>query len=684
MCELGIFTLVLTRASCYVHKRMKRPPHFYKLSFFAVSCGVLIGAILYLRQDLPEVEDLLFRHSSGAIRIYSSDGTVVSRDLPQARIHLTAAQIPKKVIWAFLAAEDHRFYEHVGLDLTGILRAVFQDVISRRFVQGGSTITQQLAKVLFLTPERSFRRKLREAMLAVQIERRFSKDQILEIYLNTIYLGRGAYGIAAAARNFFNKRVEELSLGEMAFLAALPKAPTAYSSDQNRSLVLERRNAILESMVNLAVITPTEAEMAKERPLTFFETEQGIESVSYFVDVVHAEIERMFKDGTLSEAKAKRGLDVHTTLDLAWQKAASQAVRLAMDNLKSPSVPQASLTVLDNQTGAVRVIQGGVDYVASPYNRAFYAKRQVGSSFKPFVYAYAIEKGETQLSKIWDLPEEYSYRVDDGAGARRVQWKPENYDKKYLGRITLREALANSKNLATIKLVEQLGIGGVRKFLEERFFPDLEIPPELTIALGVVEMSLVQLTNAFRVFPNAGVSSEPYFISMIANAEGEVLYVHPLKPRRVITPQTAYIMVDMLRGVVQEGTGWRARELTCDVGVKTGTTNDYRDAYYLGVLPHVSVGVWVGHDDNRSLGEGETGSAAAGPIWVNFVKRICDQTVFARPPGVSEISASLETGNACSPGKKVAVKMTDDIPRKCPDEQMPYQNRDGEFVYHYE
>jgi penicillin-binding protein 1A len=589
-----------------------------------VFLGVLAGAFLALTHDLPQILSLETFTPSSVTRIYSADNVLLAELFVEKRDPVPLKAIPDDLKKALIATEDRKFYQHSGVDLKGILRAVISDIRAGKFVEGASTITQQLAKTLFLTSRKTVLRKIKEAFLAFQLERRYTKDEILELYLNQVYFGSGAYGVESAARLFFGKPAKDLTLAQCALIAGLPKLPSRYSPLIDKDLAIKRRNIVLKQMKDTGIISGTAFTRAKQEKIC--PVKQNINPVKapYFVDYIKNFLEKTLGSSSLY----KGGLTVYTTLDFNLQKAAEHAVAnglLALENrmktqkIKNPA-PECGLVSLDVQSGGILAMIGGKDFYKSPFNRATSAKRQPGSAFKPIVYAYAIEHNFPQSKLILDAP--VSFKI-----ATRRHWRPENFSGNYKGEITLRMALSLSQNIPAIRLIETMGPSSVARF---GYTLGIESPlyPNLSLALGTSEVTLINLTAAYSVFPNKGELIKPYGVMEVVDQSGRLVFrVKPLK-KVAMSRAGAAIMTDMLKGVIQEGTGKKAQSVTRPVAGKTGTTNGYKDALFIGFSPSIATGVWVGQDVFVTIGKRETGAKAALPIWIEFMTKALDRKPF--------------------------------------------------------
>ena len=581
-----------------------------------IICGSLAGAFIALTHDLPQIRALEHFKPDAVTRIYSVDKVLLAELFIEKREPVALETIPRHLTAALVATEDRKFYKHSGVDLKGIARAIIKDIKAGEFVEGASTITQQLAKTLFLTPRKTLVRKIKEAILAFQLERRYTKNEILELYLNQVYFGSGAYGVESAAKIFFGKSAKDLNLSECALVAGMPKSPSRYSPLVNPDLAIKRRNTVLRQMRDTGIIPDTIYQQAVKEALYTDSRRSSPSKAPYFVEYVKSSLE----DELGSTRLYKGGLSVYTTLDFQLQRAAAGAVadglaaltdRMQQAQIKE-AAPQAALTSIDLTTGGILAMVGGKDFYASRFNRATQALRQPGSAFKPFVYAYAIEQGFAQNKKILDAPVVYK-GAQDGA-----DWKPQNFSLGYKGEMTLRHALAISQNIPAVRLLQILGPQPVAQFAHQLGIRS-HLASNLSLALGTSEVSLTDLTAAYAVFPNKGERIEPYGILEVVDRQGRVIWRTKPQKRLVISRSTAAIVTNMLEGVVKEGTGRRAQVLGKAVAGKTGTTNDYKDALFVGFSARIIAGVWVGQDRGGSLGDRETGARAALPIWIDFM-----------------------------------------------------------------
>ncbi len=610
--------------------------------------GGMGGAFFALTHDLPQIQALESFKPSSVTRIYSADNTILAEIFAEKRDPVPLSQIPVYLKKAIVAIEDKNFYSHSGVDLKGIARAAIKDVKAGKFVEGASTITQQLAKTLFLTPEKNILRKVKEAVLAFQMERRYTKDEILSLYLNQIYFGSGAYGVKAAAWIFFNKKVEDLTLAESALISGMPKSPSRYSPLVNPDLSMKRRDIVLRQMLKDKIICEKEFMEAKNELLNFSKKRTTAVRAPYFVAYVKKYLEAMIGSSMLY----RNGLEIYTTLDIDLQEAAEAAVDKRISELEERMKkktlehidPQCAVISLDVKTGGILAMIGGKDYSKSFFNRAVSAKRQPGSAFKPIVYACAIESGFAQNMLILDTPVEFSM-----PGKNR-SWKPENFSENYSGEMTLRKALTHSKNVPAVRLIEMLGVSSVVHFAQLLGIESV-LMPYLSLALGTSEVNLLELTAAYAAFSNKGQYIKPFGVTEIRDRNGRLLKRVKPEKKVALSREAAAVITDMLIGVVNEGTGKQARILKRQVAGKTGTADNYKDALFVGYSPLVATGVWVGQDNYHTLGKLETGARAALPVWIDVMeKAFADRPVeyFDIPDNVVRKRIDPESGKPSS------------------------------------
>ena len=679
---------------------------FGLLILIAILVGATGGLLLVYTTDLPQVDALESYRPSSITELYDDHGKVIGSFALQRRVVVGYEDFPPALRDALVSIEDKDFYSHSGINFWRIVGAASRDIESGGKVQGASTLTMQLARNLFLSPDRRWQRKVQEAMLAIQIERRFTKPQIFALYANQIALGHGVFGFEAASEFYFSKPAKQLTLPEAALLAGLPKGPSYYSPINHPDRAQKRRNLVINAMLEDGKITATQANDARSAPLALHLAHDPNSLAPYFVEEIRRYLENKFGTDQVHEG----GLKVYTSLDVELQRAANQAVLdglatyerrhgwkghlenvaaegdsldkyfhpdwddepevngyihalvtsagpgiatlkfgrytaalgqpdvawtqhkiadilktgdicyvkvlslgangAAKASLEQDSGAQGALLAIDNTTGAIKAMVGGRDFNTSKFDRATQALRQVGSSFKPYVYTTVIDGGASPDDTVLDEP--ISFETPSGP------YTPHNYDEKFEGIITLRRALAQSRNIPALKLASKVGIKSVIDYAE-RFGVTSRMPPYLPVALGSAEITLMEQTAAYSVFPNDGVRVSPRYITRVTDYEGRVLEENFPEVKDVISERTARIMTSMLREVVLHGTGIAAARLPFPVAGKTGTTNDFTDAWFMGFTPTMTCGVWVGYDEKKSLGAKETGAHAALPIWMNFM-----------------------------------------------------------------
>lgn len=626
----------------------------------AVAAGAAFRFGYHMYQTLPSPSELQNIHPPLSSKLFAADGTLVHEFSIERRSWVPLEDIPADLQHAVISIEDRRFYSHWGIDVRRIFGAVVADVLAGEYVQGASTLTQQLARNVYLSFRTSLIRKIREAMTAVQIEKNYTKREILELYLNQVYLGAGVYGMEAASMRYFSKSVDELTLNECAVLGGMIQLPEHYRPDKPKNLkrIRNRRNAVLRSMRVMGYIDSRQMELTAQDSIPSNPTKPGSKVAPYFVETVRRYIERNYGENMLYN----EGLAIHTTLDYDAHDVVDKAVSSHLDTLQKKTnrifldstkayrdlgvtrsfflehfdslyalnketyeaLPdshqlrkvQAAVFAMDVHTGAVRVLVGGRDFSESKFNRALQARRQPGSAFKPIVYAAALEKGYTPASVLLDQP--ITLETPEGI------WRPENYEREFYGPVPLRYALMKSINLVSIRVFRDLGAHEVIS-LARRMGLRQRLNPVPALAIGACEALPVEMVLAYNVFPNHGVRVEPYYIERILDKNGRVLELRkPDEGEQVVSPQTAYLMTSLLSSVVTSGTGASipAKGFTRAAGGKTGTTNDYSDAWFVGFTPQVSCAVWVGIDERRSMGYGVTGARGAIPIWVPTMKSL--------------------------------------------------------------
>jgi penicillin-binding protein 1A len=647
---------------------------------FLFLAGSTYGAYRFFSRDLPSTARLETIQPSLKTQVFAADSSLIGEFFEQNRALVPLEDIPDCLKNAIIAIEDRKFYSHWGVDIFGITRALFKDLIAGRIVQGASTITQQLARNLFLTFEVTVNRKIKETVLALKIERTYSKDEILEMYLNQIYFGSGAYGVQAAARYFFAKDARDLTIGEAALLAGLLKNPRDYSPVNHLDTALQRRAVVLDAMAECGMIGRDEAEKVKSEPVVLAtDNERDKTFAPYFLEYVRRYLESKYT----AERIYHDGLKVYTTLDPYLQHVAEDSMESHIESLEAshhyketlksyeeklkngytdpPDYLQAAVIALESNTGYIRVMIGGRNFAHSQWNCAVQAQRQPGSSFKPFVYIAAIENGYTPADLVLDAPIVLDLPNGD-------VYKPQNYSETFLGEITLRKALNESINVAAVRLLMALGPVSANNYAHK-----LGIKSPLydvySIALGSSEVTLIDLTSAYAALAAGGVRSEPMAVLRVVDRDGRVIEDNPVYREEVLSPQTSYIITSMLESALNEGTGKTSRLLGFHeiAAGKTGTTDECTDALYVGYTTDITVGVWAGFQHKRTMGRKMTGARVALPIWTSIMNayyRDRHSEPFPEPPGIvhrviCEESGLLSTADCTHVRREVFIEGTE-------------------------
>lgn len=644
-------------AKANISKKSKKGGGFLStLKFiFILGCACALAGVasleLYL-SSLPPINNLEQFKPNIVTKIYSSDDEIIKTFTAYTYEKIELKDIPENLKKALIATEDKNFYRHHGYDIAGLARSTIQNILAGRVVQGASTITQQLARVLFLNNERTFDRKLKELFIAARIEKTISKDQILEMYMNNVYLGAGAYGVEGAAQIYFDKHLKNCDLAELALIAGLPQAPSVYSPFNNMDLAVQRRNQVLTRMYKMRYITRDEYEKAKEEKVHLAKTPQfyTTNKAPYFCDYVMKELEKLgFDETEISQG----GYKVVTTLDYKAQKAANEAI---VKNLKnwglSGDKNQAAVFAYSPIDGKILVYSGGKDYTKSQYDRVTQAVRPPGSSFKPIVYAAAMEKGISPNDMIEDRP------ITIG------QWSPHNYGNKYRGKIPVYTALMVSSNVCAARLIKEVGI---RPVIQTARVLGIETPLEYdyTIALGSNGVKLFEFTRAYGAFANGGFVVQPYAVERVETSRGKVVYKAPkTKITHQLSMNTAAEMTAMMKTVITHGTG-RAANFGKPAAGKTGTTDDNKDAYFMGYTPNIVAGVWVGNDDNTALNKSIQGGTVPALIWKDIMK------VATEPYGKAEFNYPEVELMPFAAGSNVKIIGEQDEQNKPREEEKP-------------
>jgi penicillin-binding protein 1A len=593
------------------------------------AIALTVGAY-WLDSKLPDsTGDVLTYARPETLTIKAVDGSILKQSGPVTEEKLKIWQIPQTLIDAFIAIEDRRFYQHEGVDYQGILRAAVSNLYAGDVVEGGSTLTQQLARIVFLDQQRSMLRKLKEFRMAQKIEQNLTKEQILERYLNLVYLGEGAYGVADAAWVYFSKPLKDLTLSEMATLAGLPPAPNEYSPFASQELALQRRNRVLQRMQEANYISAAEAKAAmseqlilKRSPLRRMERK-----ASYFTEYIEKELPNYVSPKLIKAG----GITVETTLNSEWQEQAENAIKKTIEeNGRYSNFEQAALVAIDPRNGNIRAMVGGKDFNDNQFNRVTQAKRQPGSTFKAFVYTTAIAAGFTPYRGYVDAP----ITVDG--------YTPKNYSESYNGWMSMRDALINSINVVALKVLLDVGWQPMID-IAHKMGIESELQPIYSLPLGGSEVNLLELTSAYGTFATNGLHTKPSGIRRILNHRGEIIYQQKFTPERAIDEETSAIMNWMLRGVVNEGTGQAAQLVDRQVAGKTGTTDEARDLWFVGYIPQLVTGVWLGNDDNQPTnGKSTTAAYTWNQFMSQVVKEVRPEKFVPRPDNLENRTANIK------------------------------------------
>jgi penicillin-binding protein 1A len=642
------------------HREFEEPEGFSRKRFLLVGILLclcfLLGAgtalaLLARFGEFPAIDSAAAYRPSVSSRIYDRHNRIVGEIYIERRTVVPYQAIPKHVVNAFVAAEDANFFKHKGVDYTAIVRALLKDVLSGGFAQGASTITQQTVKSLFLTPEKSIRRKLKEILLAYRIEKRLTKEEILYLYLNQIYLGDGAYGVEAASRAYFGKGVGALSVAEGALLAGLTQAPTRYSPRNRLDQAKARQRYVLRRMSEVGFLAPSEADRAYNARITLAPPSSFRSKAAYFLEYVRAYVQEKYG----MDALYKSQMQIYTTIDGRLQEAAHDAlvegIRRTEERNKYKGL-QGAILAIEPHGGGVLAMVGGVDFAESQFNRAIQARRQPGSAFKPVIYTAALDKGKTVVSTVDDSPIEFDRNETE-------LWKPKNYDGTFLGPIPIIEALAKSRNLATVRLLNEIGVDTAIQTARSLGI-DSPIERNLSIALGSSGITPLEMCAAYAAFANGGERPTPYFIREIRDGSGRILESNEPQVKRAIPPETAFLTVRLMQEVIRSGTATAARGLGRNLAGKTGTTNENTDAWFVGFSPDLLAGVWVGFDTPRPLGDRQSAAAVALPIWMQFMSRALPQFPdrdFPVPPGITFTRVDPVTGKALPPGATEGISL---------------------------
>ncbi len=608
--------------------------HYRAICVFGLLLAMALTSSAFAVENIAAYPYLPKGYKS--IRVFDSQGRFVGRVLADKRYWVEIEQIPVFLQKALIAIEDVRFYEHGGIDMRGIARALVKDVIKGRMAEGGSTITQQLIKNKYFKGEKTIERKVREGILAMEYEQKYTKKQILEMYFNEVYFGNGAWGIAQAALLYFDKSPQELNEMECILLAATPRAPTHYNPLGEPAMIGRRKKLILSQMVNLKMITVRKAKELRLRRVSF--TKQG--EAPYYMAHVRKKLIEQYGQEIIEQG----GLDVITAMDLRMQRLAEKTLKEGVQRI-NPQL-QGALVALDPNTGDILAAVGGIDFVQNPYDRAFFAKRQPGSAIKPLIYAAALEKGFTAGTILNDDPVSY-----ERGNSRK--WTPKNYRGKYYGDLSLRQALAYSNNVISVKILEAMGVPFFVDFAS-RLGLTLNTANDLTLALGSGEVTLHDLVSAYIPFANGGLRPRSRTIIRVFDRNRRTWTETPLSISAVLSPASAFVTTQMLKDVLTYGTAKTLKSFVVKrpAAGKTGTTDDHRDAWFIGYTPQIIAGVWVGYDKPRPGGTGFTGGAVCAPVWGRFMrgalagKPVAD---FSKPDKVIGVMIDPETNELATP-----------------------------------
>lgn len=643
------------------------------LIILVVLFGISVAALKWFSRDLPSIARLEMIEPALKTKILAADSTVIREFFEQNRILMPIYNIPPDVQQTFLAVEDRRFYKHFGIDFIRFFAAVWKDIMHWSRSEGASTITQQLSRDLFLTKEKTFPRKIKEALLAFRIERTYSKDEILEMYLNQIYFGGGSYGIEAASRKLFGKSVTEIELHQMALMAALPKNPAGYNPFTYPERALRRRDINLGAMLAFGVINDAQYDSLKAMPLDIVTQERTDgDFAGHFTEYIRQILEAKYG----SRSIYRDGYTVYTTLDPYLQKVTEDSMETFLETLEAiggyeltraayrdsidagiemnPDYLQSAAVAIDPRNGHIKVMVGGRSFSEKKFNNAIQAKRQPGSAFKLFIYTTALENGYSPSDILLDTP--LVIEMPNGE-----VYKPRNFDEKFHGAVSLRHALNKSINVPAIKLLQKIGAPSVVN-TAKRMGIKSPLRPYLSLALGAQEVNLLELTSAYGVLATGGIRTEPMAILKIEDRNGNVLEEYREYHEEVLSPETAYIIINMLQSVMSEGTGQTARAMGLRVPCagKTGTTDDYGDGWFIGFTQEIVVGVWTGFSHRViPLGRNKTGAKVALPLWVDIMRAAYPSNTgpdFERPPGISEAIICAESGLLATPYCKNVIR----------------------------
>lgn len=660
---------------------------YFIAGFITIVVFLVVFFIFYFMRDLPSIDILDEYVPSLSTYLYDINGDVIAEFSVERRSYVELDRIPQNLINALIAMEDLDFYSHWGISPRGIIRSFINLLVYRKIKGGGSTITQQLSKLIFLKPERTISRKIKEMIIAFQIENKFSKEEILQMYFNQIYFGSGAYGVETASKIYFGKSIEDLTLGECALLVGIIPAPEKYSPFINRDLAKKRRDLVLKRMLEERFITHEEYEQAVKESLPKQKGVLYASNAPYFSEMIRQVLEPKYGFNIFW----KGGLKIYSTLDLRMQKKSEEIFNKRLeefeksnpqknpDGTPSTSTLQGAFIVVEARTGAIKVMIGGRNWQESQFNRATQAKRQAGSTFKPFVWLTALYNGYTPQTRVYDKPLVFFsdsqmqwHLIEDATDQQTISqviepfmnnpdfkiWMPSNFDGKYLGEISLRKALERSRNLVSVYLVNNIGITPVIEMAKKCGIKS-KLDPVPSIALGTSLVSLMEMTYAFNTFTNEGIKVEPFYILRVTDSSGRVLEENSPHEEEVLSPQYVYLLLNMMKGVVQRGTAKVVSSLKRPVAGKTGTSQDSKDMWFIGMTPDLTAGGWMGYDDFSKIPSSDwTGGTTVAPWWTDIMSEILKEYPvrdFPVPDGIVFAMVDDETGNLAGPKCKERI-----------------------------
>jgi penicillin-binding protein 1A len=631
------------------------------ICFIAVCTYIVVKITININRNLPSIQNLDTYVPNLSTKIYDRNNNLITELFTERRTLVHIHDIPKNLINAFIAIEDKDFFKHWGVSTKGIIRALCKLLLKGKIVEGGSTITQQLVKILFLTGEKTLIRKIKEILLSIKLERHYSKYEILQLYLNQVYFGNRTYGVQEAAKLYFNKNVNKLNLAECAMLAAIPKSPNYYNPFNNVIAALKRRNLVLHKMKKMHFISDKQANLAYKQKLSSNKNVRCNNTGKYVIEIISTFLEHKYGKNALLNS----GLSIYTTIDIHAQSMAEHILNESLANFDKSSYVlntnkvQGALIALDIKNGEILAMVGGRNFQESQFNRATQATRQAGSAFKPFIYLAAIINGFTASTVLNDNPMVFIYNnnswrlIDSKLKQNEINllnkkniWVPKNYNNKYRGTIIMKMALALSINTCAVDLIQRITPMTVIE-LAKKLGISTNLDNSLTLALGSSDVILQDMVAAFATFASGGIKSEPYIIRKIIDKDGNLIEQFMPNQKKVLSQQICFIITDMLKASVEIGSGWYAKNLNRPCAGKTGTTNNSSDVWFIGYTPQIATGVWVGYDNRVSLGERVTGGTLACPIWTKFMKAILIKEPileFKQPNNIEWQLVDIKTG----------------------------------------